>query len=158
MNIFRSQKKVIKTFDRLLFSGSCSRDQTLGRAGLFERIVCFGFELSFAWKLILAPRHWKIISTFSRLILILTTIIYVCPDPLREVLEAQACWWGRGCTRLVPSQLLFVVGWGMHRSSAMRGTFTQQSCLGKARLLSFLFPSTTAASALVEMMIKCMRK
>lgn len=117
--------------------------------------VCFRLELSFAWKLILVPRRWKIISTFSRLILISATIISVCPDSLKEVLEAQACWWGRGCTRLVPSRLLFVGGRGV---DCPHSAFTQQSCLGKARLLCFLSPFTTAASAVIEMMINCMRK
>lgn len=121
-------------------------------------LVCFRLELSFAWKLILVPRRWKIISTFSRLLVISATIISVCPDSIKEVLEAQACWQGRGCTWSVPPQLLFVGGQGVDCPSAMWGAFTQQSCLGKARLLSFLSPFTTAASAVVEMMIKCMRK
>lgn len=157
MNIFWSQRKVIETFDKLLFSGSDTKHLAELACVWKDWVVCFVFELSFPWKFILVPTYWKIISTFSRLILILAAIISLCPDPLKEVLEAQACWWGQGCMWLVPSQLLFVVQWGTHRSSAVWGAFTQQSCLGKARLLSFLSLFTTAASALVEMVIKCMR-
>lgn len=115
-------------------------------------VVCFEFELSFTWKFICVLRCWKIVSTPSRL-LISAAITSACPGSLKGMLEAQAWWQEWGCAWLGPSQLLFVVRPGMWDHLPW-----EQSCLGKVRLLSFLSTSTTAASALAEMMIKCRRE
>lgn len=54
MNIFWSQRKVVETFDELLFGGSCSRDQLLRRVDLCLKGLCSLLQI---WTFLCLKTH-----------------------------------------------------------------------------------------------------